>query len=98
MSNQTDRRFEIFIGSPFRGLREVREALRDAILRAGHFPCGTELWAAAPDPTIDVILSYLDGCDIHVLVLGATYGSLVPKEQSPEAAKRKLSFTEWEYE
>ncbi len=98
MNNQLDRRFEVFIGSPFHGLKEVREALRDAILRAGHFPCGTELWAASPDPTLDVILSYLDQCDIHVLVLGATYGSLVPKEQSPEAAKKKLSFTEWEYE
>lgn len=98
VNHHSAHRFEIFIGSPFNYLEKVREGLRDAILRAGHFPCGTELWAATPDPTIDVILSYLDGCDIHVLVLGAFYGSLVPDEQSPEAAKRKLSFTEWEYE
>lgn len=98
MNVPLDRRFEVFIGSPFHGLKAVREALRDAILHAGHFPCGTELWAASPDPTLDVILGYLDRCDIHMLVLGANYGSMVPKEQSPDAAKKGLSFTEWEYE
>lgn len=94
----THRRYEVFIGSPFHGLKEVRESLRDAILRAGHFPCGTELWAASPYPTTDVILSYLNLCDIHLLVLGATYGSIVTDAESPEAAKRQISFTEWEFE
>ena len=98
MRHKTDRRFEVFIGSPFCELKKVRDALRDAILWAGHFPCGTELWVAKPDPTLDGILSYLDNCDIHILILGATYGSLIPKDQLAIRNEGVCSFTEWEYD
>lgn len=98
MKNSFDRRYEVFIGSPFTDLREIRQELLLTVLRAGHFPCGTELWAASPEPTTDVIKSYLDRCDIHVLVVGFRYGSMVNEENASGLIAREISYTEWEFD
>ena len=90
MKRITSRRYEVFVGSTFRELKDARQQIIDAILLAGHIPCGTELWPAEPQAPLGVIADYLHPCDIHVLIIGYRYGSLVPNENK--------SFTHWEYE
>lgn len=89
MNNIARRRYEVFVGSTFRELKEARQQIIEAILLTGHIPCGTELWPAEPQAPIGVINDYLYPCDIHVLIIGYRYGSLVPN--------KPISFTHWEY-
>ena len=81
-------KLSVFVGSPKRDLEDVRLAIIQAVLECGHIPDGMELWAADPRPTQQAIAEKLQMCDVHVVVLGATYGSLVDSG---------ISFTEWEY-
>src|SRR5262245_14433539 len=83
----------VFIGSPKQGLEGIREALIMAVLEAGHIPSGMELWAAGSEPTRDAIRRELEICDVHIVILGYRYGSLVPVE----GQEATVSFTEWEY-
>lgn len=87
--NEDPIRLSVFVGSPKRGLEKVRRKIIDAILNAGHIPDGMELWAAMADPTLLAIANKLNLCDIHVVILGSSYGQLLENE--------KISFTEWEY-
>jgi len=85
----TDLKLGIFIGSTRKDLSHARHAVIDAVLSAGHIPSGMELWAAGHIPTVEAIEKHLNLCDIHIIILGARYGSIV---------KEKMSFTEWEYQ
>lgn len=84
----TELKLGIFIGSTRKDLSEARQAVIDAVLSAGHIPSGMELWAAGHTPTLPAIEKHLNLCDVHIIILGARYGSIV---------KGDLSFTEWEY-
>ncbi len=86
--NSQDLKLGVFIGSTKVDLSRARVAVIDAVLSAGHIPSGMELWAAGHIPTLLAIESQLNLCDLHVILLGARYGSTV---------KDGLSFTEWEY-
>ena len=79
----------VFIGSPFKQLKTIREEVILAILRAGHIPTGMELWSAGVIPTQQAIERYLNRCDIHVIILNTLYGSTIPR--------KNIGFTEWEY-
>lgn len=69
--------------------QSVRDGIIKALLEAGHIPSGMELWAAGNIPTQQAIRRELDLCDIHIILVGAQYGSIV---------KGGKSFTKWEYE
>src|SRR5437764_1333868 len=83
-----DLKLGIFIGSTRKDLSKARQAVIDAVLSAGHIPSGMELWAAGHIPTLDAIEKHLRICDVHIIILGCRYGSMV---------KDGISFTEWEY-
>jgi hypothetical protein len=83
-------KLSVFVGSPKRDLGEVRGSIIQAVLEAGHVPDGMELWAADPRPTLQTIGAKLRGCDVHVVVLGSNYGSIIEN--------LGVSFTQWEYE
>jgi hypothetical protein len=82
-------KLSVFVGSPRKGLEEPRERIIQAVLRAGHIPEGMELWGAGARPTLQEVSERLATCDLHVVLLGARYGSPAVKE---------LGYTEWEYE
>ena len=84
----TDLKLGIFIGSTRKDLINARRVVIDAVLSAGHIPSGMELWAAGHIPTVEAIEKHLNLCDVHIIILGARYGSVV---------KDELSFIEWEY-
>ena len=83
-------KLSVFVGSPKRDLADVRMQIIQSILEAGHVPDGMELWAADPRPTLKTIAEKLQMCDLHVVVLGSNYGSVIESEG--------VGFTEWEYD
>jgi len=96
------RKLEVFIGSTFRDHKEEREELINAIYSAGHIPSGMELWDADSRPLEETLQLKLEQCDVHVLLVGSTYGSLIAKgsELRDEIGYDKnapLSYTHWEY-
>ena len=82
------RKLSIFIGSTKEDLNDVRNKIIYTLLHSGHIPSGMELWAADHIPTLDAIEKHLGICDLHIIILGARYGSKV---------QGGLSFTEWEF-
>jgi hypothetical protein len=90
MTEQSNRKLEIFVGATRRDLGLARQAVLNAILEKGHIPSGMELWAAGNRPPLDVVRGHLERCDAHILLIGARYGSSID-------ARDQVSFTEWEY-
>jgi hypothetical protein len=89
MSDQYERKLEIFIGATRRDLDKARNKIIESILEYGHIPSGMELWASGIDPLLKDIAKHLERCDVHIIILGGRYGCCVPGH--------KISFTEWEY-
>lgn len=87
-----DRRLEVFIGATRKDLGKAREKVQEAILEAGHYPCGMELWNSDTVPTLETIRRHLIQCDVHLLIVGARYGEYI----NPADAE-SISFTEWEF-
>jgi hypothetical protein len=89
---ETPFKLSVFVGSPKRDLESVRQAIIKAVLEAGHIPDGMELWAADTRPTAKAIEEKLQLCDVHVVVLGPSYGQIL------ELENKRIGFTEWEYQ
>lgn len=73
------RKYQIFISSTYKDLKDERQAAVEAVLLAGHIPAGMELFSAGDESQLDVIRRWIDDSDIFMLVLGARYGSIEPK-------------------
>ena len=81
-------RYQIFVSSTFRDLREERQAALEAILELGHFPAGMETFPAADATPWELIKSIIADSDYYVLIVGAKYGSTGPDG---------ISYTEMEF-
>lgn len=79
MVNFAKKRLQVFVSSTYTDLIEERQAAVEAILTAGHFPAGMELFAAGDESQMDAIKQWIDESDIYLLVLGGRYGSIDPK-------------------
>lgn len=79
MVNFAKKRLQVFISSTYTDLIEERQAAVEAILTAGHFPAGMELFTAGDESQMDAIKQWIDESDIYLLVLGGRYGSIDPK-------------------
>jgi hypothetical protein len=86
----TDRRFQIFISSTFRDLREERKKAVEVIFQRGHIPIDLARFSADNESDRKVIEKAIDDCQIYLLMLGHRYGELVPNGD--------ISYTELEYE
>jgi hypothetical protein len=84
------RKYQIFISSSYRDLKEERKALIDRILIAGHIPAGMESFVAGDEEDLRVIKRAIDQCDVYVVLIGSRYGSIAT-ETPPQ------SFTQVEY-
>jgi Domain of unknown function (DUF4062) len=93
MTGIIERRLEVFIGATRRDLSKARQKVQEAVLEAGHFPCGMELWNSDTVPTRETIRRHLTQCDVHILLVGARYGEYIDP-----AADKPISFTEWEFQ
>ena len=63
-------RFQIFLSSTFRDLREERQAALEAILELGHFPAGMEAFPAADATPWELIKTVINESDYYVLIVG----------------------------
>jgi hypothetical protein len=84
-----DVKYQIFVSSPFRDLRDWRKELMEKILELDHIPSGMELFSAGDDEDWSVIRRAIDQCDIYVVVVGALFGSVIQTEG--------VSFTQREF-
>ncbi len=85
-----DKKYQVFISSTFKDMKDERQAAVQAILDAGHIPAGMELFAASDKKQIEVIKLWIDRSDIFMLILGGRYGTV-------EAESGK-SYIQLEYE
>ena len=71
----TSIRYQIFISSTYEDLRGERQQATQAILEAGYFPSGMELFPASDDTQWDLIKSVIAESDYYVVIVGGTYGT-----------------------
>jgi len=84
-----EKRFQVFISSTFRDLKEERQAVLRAILELDHMPAGMELFPAADHTAWELIKDVIETSDYYALIIGGRYGSL------DEAG---IGYTEKEYD
>ena len=84
-----EKKYQIFISSTFKDLKNARLKVRDAILSMYHFPVGMEMFGALDEDQWDVIKRDIDASDYYVLIIGKMFGSEVPGEG--------ISYTQKEY-
>jgi hypothetical protein len=82
-------RYQVFVSSTYEDLREERQQATQAILEAGSFPAGMELFPASDDSQWELIKRVIAESDYYVVILGGRYGSIGPSG---------LSYTEMEYD
>lgn len=84
-----EKKYQIFISSTFKDLKNARLKVRDAILSMYHFPVGMEMFGALDEDQWNVIKRDIDASDYYVLIIGKMFGSEVPGEG--------ISYTQKEY-
>lgn len=84
------KKLQVFVSSTYTDLREERQAVIEAILRARHIPAGMELFAAGDKCQLEIIKEWIQDSDIFMLILGGRYGTI-----EPDSGK---SYIELEYE
>jgi hypothetical protein len=82
-------RYQVFVSSTYEDLREERQQATQAILEAGCFPSGMELFPASDDTQWDLIKRVIEESDYYIVIVAGRYGSLGPEG---------LSYTEMEYD
>lgn len=83
-----DKRYQVFVSSPYDGLREERSKVMHKLLEMNCIPSGMELFPAADDDAWSLIKSVIDECDYYILILAGRYGS---------TDEEGVGFTEKEY-
>ncbi len=73
------KRLQVFISSTFTDLREERQAVVEAVLKAGHIPAGMELFSAGDESQMNIIKKWIDESDVYMLIVGGRYGSIEEK-------------------
>src|SRR3954465_5521790 len=82
-------RYQIFVSSTYEDLREERQQATQAILEAGCFPAGMELFPASDDTQWELIKRVIEESDYYVVIVGGRYGNL---------GSEGISYTEMEYD
>jgi hypothetical protein len=82
-------RYQVFVSSTYEDLRTERQQATQAILEAGCFPSGMELFPASDDSQWELIKRVIEESDYYIVIVAGRYGTV-----SPEG----LSFTEMEYD
>ena len=76
----SNRKYQVFISSTYKDLKQARLKVRDAILSLYHFPVGMEIFGAANEDQWNRIKKDIDESDCYVLIIGKAFGSEVKGE------------------
>jgi len=82
------KKLQVYISATFVDLIEERHATVEAILQTGHIPAGTEQFFK--ESRIELLKKWIEESDIYILILGGTYGLMLPDESK--------SYPHWEYD
>jgi len=82
-------RYQVFVSSTYEDLRAERQQATQAILEAGCFPSGMELFPASDDTQWELIKRVIEESDYYIVIVAGRYGSVGPEG---------ISFTEMEYD
>lgn len=82
-------RYQVFVSSTYEDLRTERQQATQAILEAGCFPSGMELFPASDDSQWELIKRVIEESDYYIVIVAGRYGSV---------GAEGLSFTEMEYD
>ena len=85
----SDKKYQIFVSSTYKDLKNERKRVIEQILNTGHLPVGMELFVASDDEQFEYIKRIINNCDYYVLILGGCYGSV--------SKNTGISYTEMEY-
>jgi|GEM_PF-6455590 len=85
-----DRKFQVFISSTYRDLKDERDEVIKAILKDYNFPVGMEMFHADDNEQWVQIARTIDTSDYYILIMGHYCGTVIKKE--------KRSYTEKEYD
>lgn len=84
-----EKRYQVFVSSTFRDLREERQEVIQALLELDCIPSGMELFPASNDDQWTLIQRVIDDCDYYLVIIGGRYGSV---------DAQGLGYTEKEYD
>jgi hypothetical protein len=82
-------RYQVFVSSTYEDLRTERQQATQAILEAGYFPSGMELFPASDDTQWELIKRVIEESDYYIVIVGGKYGTIGPTG---------ISYTEMEYD
>src|ERR1700730_11950106 len=82
-------RYQVFVSSTYDDLRAERQQATQAILEAGFFPSGMELFPASDDAQWELKKRVIEESDYYMVIVAGRYGSLGPEG---------ISYTEMEYD
>jgi len=85
-----EKRYQVFISSTFQDLKNARQEVSQALLRADCFPAGMELFPAADEEQFAFIKTVIDQSDYYIIISAGRYGTIHPETG--------LSYTEMEYD
>ena len=71
-----EKRYQVFVSSTFRDLREERQQVIQALLELDCIPAGMELFPASDESQWQLIKRVIDDCDYYIVVVGGRYGSV----------------------
>jgi hypothetical protein len=84
-----EKRYQVFVSSTYRDLKEARATVIQALLELDCIPAGMELFPASDESQWDLIKRVIDDCDYYIVIIAGVYGS------TDEAG---ISYTEKEYD
>ncbi len=68
-------RYQVFISSTYRDLKDERQAVMKAVLKANCFPAGMELFPATDEEQFRFIKRVIDQSDYYLLIIAGSYGT-----------------------
>ncbi len=84
-----NKKYQVFVSSTYKDLKEERMAVTHLLLKMGFIPVGMEQFPASNMSQMEYIKMMLDSCDYYLLILAGKYGS---------ADADGIGFTEKEYD
>ena len=90
MEQALRRRYQVFVSSTYRDLKEQREIVLREVVRLDCFPAGMEFFPGSDADPLEKVRGVIDESDLYILLTAYRYGT-IPHGQ-------EKSFTELEYE
>lgn len=85
------KRYEVFVSSTYKDLKEERLIVMKALLDKGCFPTGMEEFPSTDQEQFEYIKKVIDTADYYILILGGHVGSF------PKGSKRSYTMMEYDY-